>query len=175
MRITYEREMQAWKIILAKRIEPEVSYDGNGMFLANDPLILWAVRTYVYVMRYEYTFTSLWFIYFNTNVHTTTGYKYMTFNTNWILFTAAKRRTNSHLRFRFTKFCWGGGRWSVRSFGLNSPSVAALKTSSQAESEERAYSRCGVGVEVVLAASFVSETRRSRDGSGPPPSRGCYN
>lgn len=40
MRITYEREMQAWKAILAKRIEPEVSYDGNGMFLANDPLIL---------------------------------------------------------------------------------------------------------------------------------------
>lgn len=90
MRITYEREMQAWKAILAKRIEPEVSYDGNGMFLANDPLILWAVRTYVYVMRYEYTFTSLWFIYFNTNVHTTTGRKYMTFNTNWILFAATQ-------------------------------------------------------------------------------------
>lgn len=32
-----------------------------------------------------------------------------------------------------------------------------------------------VGVEVVLVASFVSEARRSRDGSGPLPLGGCYN
>lgn len=42
---------------------------------------------------------------------------------------------------------------------------------------ERAYTSRWprVGVEVVLVASFVSEARRSRDGSGPLPLGGCYN